>query len=165
MNSRFAYQVLHKIPKKPTNADDPYRPPTFSHLITRAVEYTAQANSLESRFCVQVYVDCVALDGLLEILQMLPVADTAVARDLQWQDSVLILALNELDHLNLGNCGLHRDHVVARLQDEVGKDAVADAGAVNSQIHSYIAKVERHDGGVGNADVADHVGAVGKDFV
>lgn len=59
---------------------------------------------------------------------------------------------------------LHAHGVVARLENEVGQKCVADGCAVDGEVHGDVAEVEGHDGGVGDKDLADHVGVVGEEL-
>lgn len=60
---------------------------------------------------------------------------------------------------------LEREGVGARFEEDVGDETVADGRAVNGQVHGYVAEVEGHDRGVGDADLGDEVGVVSEEFV
>lgn len=96
---------------------------------------------------------------------MLAVADTRVADDIERDDGILVLALHHAQDGELVDAALHGQDVLARLENEVGDERVADGFAVDGEVHGDVAEVECHDRGVGDVDCTDEVGAVGEDFV
>jgi hypothetical protein len=96
---------------------------------------------------------------------MRAVTDTRVSHDIQRHDRILVLARHEIEDDERLDMRLHRHGVVSRLEHEIGEQGVANGRAVDGEVHGYVAEVEGHDRGVGDVDCADHVGAVGEDFI
>jgi hypothetical protein len=92
------------------------------------------------------------------------ITDTRVARNIQWDDCVLVLLAHQIVDDERLHMGLHGDGVVAGFEDEGGEERVADGRGVDGEVHGDVAEVEGHDGGVGDVDGADHVGAVGEEL-
>lgn len=159
--SRHAQPVQTALPPKQANHD--INLPTSHNTATlRRARVVEKPNLRQRRSHIQIEVDSRALDSLLKVLQVLAVADAAVARDLERHNAVLVLALHQRDDgETLGRKdGGHGAVVVAGDEFEVGQERGADGTAVDSKVHGDVAELEGHDGGVGNDDVASHVGAV-----
>ena len=88
------------------------------------------------------------------------VVDAAAAHDIDGQQAVRVRAGDELEHGGLVGGGGHGDGVVPRGEDEVGERAGADGAAGHGQVQGHVAEGDGEDGGVGDADRADEVGAV-----
>lgn len=125
----------------------------------------AEADACERGANIKVDVDGVALDGSLEVFEMLTVADTAVADNIQGNDATWVFLHDYGVNLEGFNFAGHGEVVVARSEDEFGEEGVADVLAIEAEVHGDVAQVERHDGGVVVDDVANHVGAVGEGLV
>lgn len=91
---------------------------------------------------------------------MLPRINATVPHDIHRQHPVLVRPRDLPNHERLVDGGPHRERVVARSEDEVGKGGGADEVAVDVVVEGYVAHGDGHDGGVGDVDCADHVGAV-----
>lgn len=91
---------------------------------------------------------------------MLSVPDAGVADDLEGQDGVLVLGRDEAEDGELVDVALQGERVVAGLKVEVWDEHIADFLAVDKEVEGDVAEIERHDRGVGDADVGDEVGAV-----
>ena len=109
--------------------------------------------------------DGITLDRLLKVRNMLAIDDTAVAHNVNRQDGILVLGRDEAEDGELVDGALHRDVVEAGLERHVLEERVADGFTVDGKVHGHVAEVDGHDAGVGDEDVADHVGAVGEFFV
>ena len=88
------------------------------------------------------------------------IVDAALTRDVHRQQAVLVGTRDELEHGGLVGGGGHGDGVVARREDEVAQSAGSDGAAVDGEVHGYVAHGEGEDGGVGDEDLAEEVGAV-----
>lgn len=86
---------------------------------------------------------------------MLSVFDTRVTHNFQRQHAVTVLALDQTQNSELVDTALQRELVVTGLEEEVGNKGVADLSAVDGEVHGDISEIERHDRGVGNADIGD----------
>lgn len=95
---------------------------------------------------------------------MLAVAYTAVAHDLKRDHTGLVFGRDELDDLKLLQLAGHATVVVAGFENKFGKDSLADGFVVDGEVHGDVTEVKSHDGGVGDDDPANHVGAIGKDI-
>lgn len=88
--------------------------------------------------------------------------DAAVADDGDGQDAVRVLpARQHADDGALVCDGAHGHVVHAGLEDEVREQGSADGDAFDGEIHGYVAQVHGENGGVGDRDGAEEVGAVG----
>jgi hypothetical protein len=87
-------------------------------------------------------------------------AHTTIPHNIQRDNLVLISRLDKTDDGELLDSTLHRDVVGAGVEDQIGEKRGADFGAVDAEVHGDIAQVESYDGGVGDLDSAEHVGAV-----
>ena len=102
----------------------------------------------------------------LKVRQMLAVVDGCVADDVDGDDTIFVHDGNGLDDEGLVDCAAHGDGVVSGAEDEVGDGGVADGdrrgegGGGQVVCKGDVAHVEGEDGGVGDVDFADHVGAV-----
>lgn len=103
----------------------------------------------------------VARERLLEVLQVLPGVHAAVAADVDGQHAVPVVGDDFLDDERLVDGGAHGDGVVAGPQDEVLQRRGADEVAGDVVAEGHVAHGDGHDGGVGDQDGAEHVGAVG----
>lgn len=114
---------------------------------------------------IQVQFDRIGLDRLLIVSQMLAILDTTVARNLQRYNGILVRTEHHREESSLCDTRLHWYCVLARLQHQVRQQGVANRGPSDAEVHRNVAQVERHDGGVGNVHGAQHVGAVGENFL
>jgi hypothetical protein len=96
---------------------------------------------------------------------MLAILDTAVARNLERQDGILVRAEHHGEESSLFDTRLHWYRVLARFQHQVRQQGVANRCPSDTEVHRHVAQVEGHDGGVGDVHGAEHVGAVGEDFL
>lgn len=104
------------------------------------------------------------LDSVLVVGQVHAIADTGVTDDFKRENGVLVLGVDEREDGELLDVGLHGKDVLAGLEDQVGDERVADGLAVDEEVHGDVSEIERHDGRVGNVDLADEVGAVLEDL-
>ena len=114
---------------------------------------------------IQVQLNRVGLDRLLIVSQMLAILDTAVARNLERQNGILVSAENHTEESSLCDTRLHRYRVLARFQHQVRQQGVANRCPSDAEVHRHVTQVEGHDGRVGDVHGAEHVGAVGEDFL
>lgn len=103
----------------------------------------------------------VGCERLLEVHQVLPIVHTAVPADVNGQHAVPVVADDLLDDERLVDGGAHGDRVVPRPQDEVLQQRGADEVALDVVAEGHVAHGDGHDGGVGDQDGAEHIGAVG----
>ncbi len=94
---------------------------------------------------------------------MLPLIDGTEPHDIYRQQSILEVRDQLSNHKRLVDDGAHGHGIVARLENEVAEGGVANqgSGAVDVIVESHVAHGEGHDGGVGDENGTDHVGAVG----
>jgi hypothetical protein len=118
----------------------------------------------QRRANIQLHLHCITLNRLFIILQIYPISNTRVSHNIQRDNRILVLGLDQTIHNQRLDMRLHGDRVVARLQDQIGEQGVANGGAVDGEVHGDVAEIEGHDGGVRNVDCADHVGTVGEEF-
>lgn len=108
-----------------------------------------------------------ALQRGLIVGEVLAMVDGGVADDVDGQDAVFVDDGDGLDDQGLVDDAAHGDGVVAGHEDEVGERAVANrhgwAERRGGQVvlEGDVAHVQGEDGGVGDVDLADHVGSVG----
>lgn len=92
---------------------------------------------------------------------MLSVIHTAVAHNVDGQHPILVFPHDLFDDECLIDGRSHGHGVVAGFDDKVGERGCPDESAVDVVGESYVAHADGEDGGVGDEDLADHVGAVG----
>lgn len=103
----------------------------------------------------------ITLQRLLEVLQMLTLKHATVPHDIHRQHPILVRVRDHPDHERLVDRRPQRQRVVARPEDEVGEGGGADEVAIDVVVEGHVAHGDGQDGGVGDVDGADHVGAVG----
>ena len=145
--------------------------PFLEPILVRLIKYwnLCRARNIDSQRTqrwpgIQVQLNRVGLDRLLIVSQMLAILDTAVARNLERQDGILVRAEHQSEEGSLFDTRLHRYCVLARFQHQVRQQGIANRCPSDAEVHCHVAQVERHDGGVGDVHGAEHVGAVGEDF-
>ena len=121
-------------------------------------------NLLQRRPNIQINPNLIRLNRRLKVRQMLIADHTRIPQNVNGQDGVLVLGSDEADDGELLDLALHRAAVVAGSDDEVGEESGADGLVVDGEVHGYVAEVDGHDGGVGDVDCAEHVGAVGEEL-
>lgn len=144
----------------------------YKHLCSTAVltshldeSRDIDTNTLERRTDIQVDLDDIMLNRLLVVGKMLSINNRRVSGNLKGNDTLVVLGLDETDDSELIDVGLHGHGVVSRLESEIREDGCADGLSVDGEVHGQVTEFESHDGGVGNVDCADHVGAVFEDLV
>lgn len=103
----------------------------------------------------------ITLQRLLKILQMLPVINATIPNNIHREQAILVRSRDLPNHKGLVDSRSYGEGVVARSEDKVGERGGTDEVAVDVVVEGHVAHGDGHDGGVGDVDRADHVGAVG----